>query len=304
MPGICVVQNKVSPQHPLELLWLAPSKSLTCILFSVYEIQENNPSGAGQLQGPYQRGPWLSLAQSCLHFHWPHQRSDGQLPLKQNMNPIKFAGLSMQVPQETSDMIWGKWPHSSERWHWLLSGMMKAGYFHVSDEWAHPWIFCHFLVTLPGAADASTVCCCINRPRQRPGSHTLAQHTGSAPVLVINELLAGRCWDLSSPQGAHARLLRGGTRWDERLGSSEKESGSSLLPVSAFHMAKAQCWCSAQIGFSLLSSMLVRIAHGLCDVAWVSCLVHRARGSNLRAPGPPQKVVLTWWTENVGSPKR
>lgn len=73
------------------------------------------------------------------------------------------------------------------------------------------------------------------------------------------------------------------------------EANSSLLPVTAFHKVKAWCWCSAQIGFPLLmlNSVLVSIAHGLCDVAWVSCLVHRAHGSNLSAPGAPQKVVLT-----------
>lgn len=29
VPRICVVQNSVSPQHPVELLWLAPSRSMT-----------------------------------------------------------------------------------------------------------------------------------------------------------------------------------------------------------------------------------------------------------------------------------
>lgn len=153
------------------------------------------------------------MARPSLHFNRPQQQSDGQLPLKQNVNPSVLLVCPYKYPG-ICDIIWGKWSPSSEHWHWLLSGVMKAGYFHVSNERTRPWMYCHFLVTLQGAADASAVCSCINTHRQRRGSHTLAQHTGSVPALVINELLAGGCWDLSSPQGAHARLLRGGTRWD------------------------------------------------------------------------------------------
>lgn len=77
---------------------------------------------------------------------------------------------------------------------------------------------------------------------QRPGNHMLAQRTGRASVLVINELLAGGSASPNEHMPDHAGVAFIAT---EDTGPVKKkvEANSSLLPRSTFHKVKAQEPC-------------------------------------------------------------